>query len=117
MVVVPLSKMPNSFDVDPHAPRPNHPSSDSSLNWLRVTSAATLVASGALLLAGKRKAGLLAAVTGTSIAMIEQQDALKKWWALLPGYIVQVQDVIVQVEDAVKEFAEQREKLGNVLGR
>lgn len=115
MVVVPLSKMPDSFDVDPHAP---HPSSDeSSLNWLRVTSAATLVAGGALLFAGKRRAGLVAAATGVSLAMLEQQETLKKWWVLLPGYIAQVQKVITEVEGAVEQFAEQREKLGSVLGR
>ena len=118
MVVVPLSKMPDSFDVDPHAPHgPGQSSDESSLNWLRVTSAATLVAGGALLLAGKRRAGLVAAATGVSLAMLEQQETLKKWWVLLPGYIVQVQNVITQVEGAVEQFAEQREKLGNVLGR
>jgi len=116
MVVVPLSKTPDKFDVDPRAPHSSDDSGD-SINWLRVTSAATLVASGALLLAGKRRIGLVAAATGASLAMIEQQDAIKKWWVLLPGYIVQIQDVINQVDDAVKEFAEQREKLGNVLGR
>ena len=118
MVVVPLSKMPDNFNVDPNAPHNSGENSDdSSMNWLRVASAATLVAGGALLLAGKRRAGLATAATGLSLAMIEQQDTLKKWWVLLPGYIAQVQSVINEVEEAVEGFAEQREKLGNVLGR
>ena len=117
MVVVPLSKMPDSFDVDPNAPHvPGQGSDEGSLNLLRVASAATLVAGGALLFAGKRRAGLIAAATGVSLAMLEQQETLKKWWVLLPGYIVQVQKVITEVEGAVEQFAEQREKLGNVLG-
>ncbi len=52
-----------------------------------------------------------------AMAMIDQQDALKKWWSLLPSYIAEVQGVLNQVEQAVGEFAEQREKIGNVLGR
>ena len=117
-MAVPLSKVPEHFNVDPHAPRTHgEQSSESSLNWLRVTSAATIVAGGALLFAGKRRAGLATAATGVSLAMIEQQDTLKKWWAILPGYLTQVQNVIAEVEGAVQEFAEQREKLGNVLNR
>ena len=49
--------------------------------------------------------------------MIDQQDKLKKWWELLPGYIVEVQGVLNQVDMAVEEFAAQREKIGHVLGR
>jgi hypothetical protein len=118
MVVLPLSKMPRAYNVDPNAPTgAKTTSNDGSLNWLRVTSAATLVASGALLLAGKNRAGLAVAATGTSLALIDQQDAMKKWWALLPGYISQIQDILNQVDKAVENFAEQREKLGRVLGR
>ncbi len=118
MVVLPLSKSPADFDVDPNAPPgARKTSNDSPVNWLRVTSAATLVTGGALMLAGKHRVGLVAAVTGTSLALIDQQDSMKKWWSLLPGYIAQVQGVLNQVEEAVEEFAKQREKIGNVLGR
>ncbi len=118
MVVVPLSKMPDSFNVDPHAPHVSgQGSDDSSLNWLRVTSATALVAGGALLLTGRRRLGLLTAATGVSLAMIEQQETMKKWWVLLPSYLAQVQGIISEVESAVEQFAEQREKIGNVLGR
>jgi hypothetical protein len=118
MVVVPLSKLPRDFDVDPNAPLGAKATSNNcSVNWLRVTSAATLVTGGALLLAGKHRMGLAVAATGTSLALIDQQDSMKKWWALLPGYINQVQGVLSQVEKAVEQFAEQREKIGSVLGR
>ena len=117
MVVLPLSNLPKNFDVDPNALHAKRAASDASLNWLRITSAATLVTSGALLLAGKHRLGLAAAATGTSLALIDQQDTVKKWWSLLPGYIAEVQNVLTQVEGAVEEFAEQREKIGHVLGR
>jgi len=118
MVVLPLSKSPKNFDVDPNAPvGARATSNDSSVNWLRVTSAATLVTGGALLLAGKHRLGLAVAATGTSLALIDQQDSMKKWWALLPGYIVQVQSILNHVEEAVEEFSKQRQKIGSVLGR
>jgi len=118
MVVVPLSKLPKDFGVDPNAPvSARKTSDDCSVNWLRITAAATLVTGGALMLAGKQRVGLLAAAAGTSLALIDQQDSMKKWWTLLPGYITQVQSVLNQVEEAVGEFAEQRNKIGQVLGR
>jgi hypothetical protein len=118
MVVLPLSKLPRDFDVDPNAPAgARTTSNDGSANWLRITSAATLVTGGALLLAGKHRLGLAVAATGTSLALLDQQDSMKKWWALLPGYIVQVQTVLNHVEEAVEEFSKQREKIGGVLGR
>lgn len=118
MVVLPLSKMPRDFNVDPNAPRGMKAESGGvPINWLRVTSAATLVTGGALLLSGKQRLGLVVAAAGTSLALIDQQDTMKKWWSLLPGYIAQAQSVLNQVEEAVEEFAEQREKIGKVLGR
>jgi hypothetical protein len=118
MVVLPLSKLPREFNVDPNAPvGVRTTSNDGSVNWLRVTSAATLVTGGALLLAGKQRLGLAVAATGTSLALIDQQDSMKKWWALLPGYIVQVQNILNHVDQAVEEFSKQREKIGSVLGR
>jgi hypothetical protein len=118
MVVLPVSSAPRNAQSDPDAPQGvNQASDDSSLNWLRASSALTLVASGALLLSGKNRLGLVAAATGTSLAMIDQQDTLTKWWAMLPGYIAQVQGILEQVESAVDQFGQQREKLGQILGR
>jgi hypothetical protein len=118
MVVLPVSSAPRNAQIDPDAPQGVNPTpDDSSLNWLRASSAITLVASGALLFSGRNRLGLVAAATGTSLAMIDQQETLKKWWAVLPGYIAQVQSVLEQVEGAVDQFAQQREKIGQVLGR
>jgi hypothetical protein len=118
MVVLPLSRSPRNQNVDPKNPRALKPaSSDRSISWLRVSSAAALVTGGALLLAGKHRLGLIAAATGTSLAMLDQQDSVKKWWAYLPGYIANVQGMLTQVEGAVEEFAHQRDRFGKVIGR
>jgi hypothetical protein len=116
MVALPLSNLPRNYNVDPNAPHQSV-SDDSSVNWLRVTSAATLVTGGALLLAGKNRLGLVAAAAGTSLAMLDQQDTLKKWWTHLPRYIADVQEVLAHVEGAVEEFAHQRERLSKAIGR
>jgi hypothetical protein len=83
---------------------------------LRYGAAATLVASGALLLTGSKRAALVAAATGTTLAMIEQQETLKKWWGTLPNYIGDVQKLLEVVEGTVDEFAAQRQKIGEVIG-
>jgi len=125
MVVLPLSRLPNDYDANMGGQQPN-PSqngdeggdqSSDSVKWLRFASAASLVASGALLLSGKRRAGLFVAATGTALALLDQQDLMRKWWTMLPYYIDDIQQLLNQAEGAVEEFAAQREKLGQVLGR
>lgn len=115
-MVLPLSNTPKNYN-DPNRPfNAKRSSDDGSVSWLRVTSAVTLVTGGALLLAGKHRLGLAAAATGTSLAMLDQQDTVKKWWAHLPGYIADVQSVLAHVEGAVEEFAHQRARLGKAIG-
>ena len=117
MVVLPLSRFPDDFGADVKTPQADPAPDDGSMNWVRIAAAAALVTGGALLLSGKRRAGLLVAATGTALALIEQQDTLSKWWLLLPIYIEDIQQLLTQAEGAVEEFAAQREKLGQVLGR
>ena len=117
MVVLPLSRLPEDFDADSKTPKADPAPNANSMNWVRIASAASLVAGGALLLSGKRRAGLLAAATGTTLALLDQQDTLSKWWSLLPNYIDDIQWLLNQAEGAVEEFAAQRERLGQALGR
>ena len=116
MVVLPLSRFSNEDDPNMSG-QPGPSQNGDSINWLRFASAATLIASGALLLGGKRRAGLFVAATGTALALLDQQDLMRKWWAMLPNYIDDIQLLLNQAEGAVEEFAAQREKLGQVLGR
>ncbi len=126
MVVLPLSRFQN--DKDPNTGgqptsdqdmggRPEPTQTGHSINWLRFASAATLIASGALLFGGKRRAGLFIATTGTALALLDQQELMRKWWAMLPYYIDDIQMLLNQAEGAVEEFAAQREKIGQVIGR
>jgi len=80
------------------------------MNWVGFAAAGTLVAGGILLLAGKRRAGMVAAASGTALALLDQQDTL-------PGYIEEVQRMLGQVQGTVDELATQREKLRRVLTR
>jgi hypothetical protein len=118
MVVLPLSRMANDSSAYAETPKADAAvATYSSMNWVRIAAAASLVAGGALLLGGKRRAGLLAAAAGTSLALLDQQDTLGRWWSLLPAYIDGIQELLNQAEGAVEELAAQREKLGQVLGR
>ena len=119
MVVLPLSRLPNDYDADLNNPKsvPVPPSNGSSVHWVRIASAATLIAGGALLLSGRRRAGLFVAATGTALALLDQQEMLHKWWEVLPSYIDDIQRLLNQAEGAVEEFAAERERIGNVLGR
>jgi len=88
-----------------------------TMNWVGFAAAGTLVASAALLLAGKRRAGMVAAASGTALALLDQQETLSAWWNTLPGYIEEVQRMLGQVQSTVDELAIQREKLRRVLTR
>jgi hypothetical protein len=116
MVVLPLSRLPNDYDANMNAANPGPSPEGKPIDWFRIAAAATLVAGGALLLSGRRRSGLFVAATGTALALMDQQDLLRKWWAVLPEYIDDIQELLNQAEGAVEEFAAQRDKLGKVLG-
>jgi ABC-type transporter Mla subunit MlaD len=75
------------------------------------------VAGGLLLLAGERRAGMVAAASGTALALLDQQETLLAWWNALPGYLDQVQKVLGKVENTVNEAAAKREDLRRILSR
>lgn len=114
MVVLPLSRLPMDFAAPP-AVEPAEKADD--VNWMRVSAAAALVTGGALFLAGKPRLALLAAAAGTTVALIDQQDIVKKYWSRLPEYMADMQHVLTQVQETVEEVAAQRDKLGRALGR
>jgi hypothetical protein len=80
-------------------------------------AAGALVAGGILLLAGKRRAGMVAAASGTALALLDQQDTLQAWWNILPIYLEDLQRVLGQVQSTVDELSVQRERLRRVLAR
>jgi hypothetical protein len=114
MVVVPLSKPMNDFNDS--APRATDPEPGTN-KWVRAASAGTLIAAGVLLMKGKHRAGLIAAATGTALTMLDHQDAMRSWWIVLPGYFMEVQRLLGQVQGAVDDIAVRREKLRRIIGR
>jgi hypothetical protein len=87
------------------------------MSWVRYAAAGTLAASGALLVAGKRRAGLLTAVAGAALVMLDQQEVVSQWWNALPGYLEEAQGVLGRTQAAVDDLSVQGEKLRRVLGR
>ncbi len=110
MVVVPLSKS-KSNEAGACANKAN------SMHWVGMVAAGTLAASGALLIAGKRRAGLLTAVSGVALAMLDQQEVVSKWWNALPVYLEEMQGMLGRAQCAVEDLSVQGEKLRRVLGR
>jgi hypothetical protein len=109
MVVVQLSK--SEFDTEP-MPRT---SASESTNWARLAAGGTLLAGGVLLLTGQRRAALAMAAAGTTLALLDQKDAVSAFWQLLPGYIESVQGLLNQVQSSVEDVAVKREKLRKIL--
>ena len=105
---------PRKDKNDPASPRVQR---DNSTDWIKVAAGASLITGGLLLLTGQRRAGLAAAATGTTLAMLDQQELLRTWWKQLPGYVDHVQDMIGQVQSRVEDFTARRESLRQVLTR
>jgi hypothetical protein len=110
MAVVPLSKTMREASEIPA-------STADSRRVLRMVAAGTLVASGALLFAGKRRAGLMMALSGAALAMIEQREAVSSYWNALSDYLGAIQSVAGRAQAAVEEISGQGERLRRVLSR
>ena len=111
MVVVPLSKPHTNSESTPEV-HGKH-----GITWMTLLAAGTLAASGALLATGKRKAGLVTAVTGTALALLNEPETVKQWWTALPGYIGEAQGLLGRAQGALNDVIAQREKLHKVLGK
>lgn len=111
MVVVPLTKGAKESGGAPPA------DGGKPANWMRIAAASTLAASGALLITGNRRAGLLTAVTGTALALIDQQDAVCAWWNALPGYLEKIDEVLGRAQNAVEDLSAQGQNLRRAFGK
>ncbi len=109
MGLVPISESKNDSAKVSNAPEAN------TVDWIKIAAGGSLVVGGFLLLTGQRRAGMVAAASGTALALLDQQDALRSWWKVLPGYVDQIQRVIEQVQSKVEDIAAKRESLHQVL--
>ena len=105
-----------TVDAETSTPRSAHlRSTVSSLPWTRIAAAGALIASGGLLLSGRRKAGLLTAATGASLALLDQQQTVKDWWHDLPSYIGNVQNVLHQAQETLDDVEARRQKIAQLI--
>jgi hypothetical protein len=86
-------------------------------NWIRYAAAGTLAASGVLLVTGQRRIGLIAALSGAALALIDQQDVVRQCWDKLPEFLEDVQGLLSKTQSAVEDLSNQSEKLRQVLSR
>jgi len=122
MVVVPLSQ--SATEAETPANSTSHPlksvasirsAKNEEFNWIRMAAVGSLVLGGVLIMKGKRRAGLVSAVSGTALAMLDQQDSLKAWWETLPVYLDEVQLMLARAQGAVEDVAVQRDKLHKIF--
>jgi hypothetical protein len=109
MVVVPLTKPINDSGTAPGA------TGCESGYFARYAAAGLLLASGVLLLSGRRRAGMVAASSGTALALLDQQETLRAWWNLVPGYLDHAERMLTQVHETLQDIAVNRERLSHIL--
>ena len=111
MVAVPFLQAEHKWNTELHS------CGTECTNWARIAAGGSLLAGGLLLLTGRHRAGLFVAVSGTTMALLDQQEAVRAWWNALPGYIEGVQNLLDQVQSTVEEVSAQSLKLHQILSR
>jgi hypothetical protein len=86
------------------------------IHWTRAVAAGSLLTSVCLLIAGKRKAALAVAATGTVVALMEDPEAIRNFWNDLPDYVRSGQKFLGRLEGFVEQIGEQGDKLHKTLG-
>jgi len=87
------------------------------VDWVKMAACGSLICGGILLLTGKKRAGLIAAASGTALAMVEHEDTLREWWQSLPRYVVHARSVIDRVQEVVDKISDKGESLRRSLRR
>jgi hypothetical protein len=87
------------------------------VDWVRLAACGSLVCGSLLLLSGRRRAGLVAAASGTALALLEHEDSIRRWWDALPRYMDQAHLVLNHVQDVVEKVAEKGQSLRRALER
>jgi len=128
MVAVPIPRSgqplyPQSIAASSQVPPAGSPSlpapaqQPASPDLTHFVAAGTLLAGGALIATGHRRAGIAIAAAGTAIALLEEQEAVKEWWKNLPGYLSDAQDFLDKIEGYLKEASVQGQRLQGLLRR
>jgi len=86
-------------------------------DWTQLLAAGTVIAGGALMIAGHKKAGLVVAAAGTAMALLEEPAVVEKWWHSLPEYLAEAQVFLDKVEGYLNEASEQGHRIQSILRR
>jgi uncharacterized protein YjeT (DUF2065 family) len=92
-------------------------SSSRNQEWLRISGGCTMLAGALLLLAGKRRAGLLTTAAGTVLTVLDQKETVKECWNALPGYLETAQQMLDEAQHTIDDIAAKRDKVMSLLGR
>lgn len=111
MVIVPLSK---TADGEGSSSRMAE-GEKAAGNLLRYAAAGSLLAGGAMFLSGCRRSGLVAALVGTALAMLDQQEVIRVWWSALPVYLDEAQTLLTRVQGTMDEVSARQEKVREVF--
>jgi hypothetical protein len=117
------AQMRTNRDIASHAqgsaslPAPASGAKSQSQDWTTWVAAGAVVAGGALMVTGNRRAGLAVAAAGTALALIEEQDVVTTFWKNLPDYLNQAQDFLDQVERYMAEASIQGQRIQSILRR
>lgn len=114
MVVVPLARGEFRSSESSFETREDR---GESVNWIRYAAAGTLAAGGALLVSGHRRIGLIAALSGAALALIDQQDAVINCWNRLPEFLDDLQGTLTKTQAAVEDISSQSQKLRQALNK
>ncbi len=82
-----------------------------------IVAGSTVVAGGALIVAGHKRAGLAIALAGTALALLEDREIVESWWKNMPGYLQDAQNMLDKVEGYMKEATAQGQRLQGILRR
>jgi len=111
MVVVPLTRGESEPGVG------TRDEGAESTNWIRYAAAGTLAASGVLLVTGNKRLGMVTALSGAALALIDQQDAVRKCWERLPEFLEDLQGLLGKTQAAVEDISSQSQKLRQALSK
>ena len=88
-----------------------------SFDWIKAAACGSLICGGLLLLAGKKRAGLIAAVSGTAIAALDHEKTIRNLWSSLPHYVDQAHSMLDHVQEVVDKVAEKGQSLRRTFGQ
>ena len=87
----------------------------SNIPWTRGLAAGSLLVGALLLVTGRRAAGLAIAAAGASVALLENPEAVQKFWDAIPDYVHSGQDFLGRAENLIDEVNRQGNRLRSMI--